>query len=202
MNTMSMKKTVLISLLATIGFLIMYLAFPLPLMPTFLTLDFSDLPALIGAIVLGPGAGIAIEAIKNVLHVLLVGSLTVVPIGELANFIAGSALILVCWFFYKRKPSFLSLAIGMVVGTLFMTAVMAVANYYIILPGYAMFLGISAESVISLSQAANHNINSLITYIVYGVMPFNLIKGIALTVLVLPVYARLKQSLKKNTATR
>ncbi|RYM06232.1 ECF transporter S component [Sporolactobacillus sp. THM7-7] len=195
-----MKKPVIISLLSALGFLIYYFAFPLPLFPGFLTMDFSDLPALVGAIALGPGAGIAIEAIKNILHVLLTGSLTVVPVGEISNFIAGSIFILVCWYFYKRRPSIFSLALGMVAGTLIMTVIMAVANYYIILPSYAIFLGFNVDSVISMSQAANRNITSLMTYIVYAIMPFNLIKGAALTLIMLPVYARLKNYLNKRAA--
>ncbi|RYL95642.1 ECF transporter S component [Sporolactobacillus sp. THM7-4] len=198
MNTFYLKKMVMISLLATIGFLIMYLAFPIPLFPGFLTMDFSDLPALVGAIVLGPGAGVAIEGIKNILHVLFSGSLTVVPIGEIANFAAGSTLILISWYFYHRKPSMYSLSLGMVIGTIIMTVIMSIANYYVIFPGYAIFLGYSIEMAVHQAQAANHGIHDLLTLIVYSIMPFNLIKGFALTVLIIPVYARLKNYLKKS----
>lgn len=178
----------------------MLIAFPVPMLPGFLTLDFSDLPALIGAILLGPGAGILIEAIKNVLHVLLSSSLTVVPIGEMANFAAGSILIVISWLFYRRHYSLLSLSLGMIVGTLVMTVIMSVANYYIIFPGYAFFLGFSVNAAVGAAQAANHSIHSLITLIVYGVMPFNLLKGVALTLLILPVCLRLKSFIGKRTA--
>lgn len=198
MSHVSLKKMVMIALLATIGFLIMLIAFPIPLLPGFLTMDFSDLPALIGALLLGPGAGVAIEAIKNILHVLLAGSLTVVPVGELANFAAGSILVLVSWYFYQRKPSMASLALGMILGTLVMTAIMSVANYYVIFPSYAVFLGFSVDMAISQAQAANHSINSLLTLIVYSIMPFNVIKGAALTMLIVPVYARLRNYLQRR----
>ncbi|WP_443029718.1 ECF transporter S component [Sporolactobacillus sp. KGMB 08714] len=199
MKQASLKKLVLVALLATIGFLIMLIAFPIPMMPGFLTLDFSDLPALIGTLLLGPGAGVAIEAIKNILHVLLTGSLTVVPVGEFANFSAGSILILVSWYFYHKRPSIASLAIGMVLGTVIMTAIMSVANYFVIFPGYALFLGFSVNMAVSQAQAVNHGIDSLLTLIVYSVMPFNIIKGAALTVLMIPVYTRLRNFLQKRS---
>ncbi|TGA97148.1 ECF transporter S component [Sporolactobacillus shoreae] len=188
----SLKKMILVSLLSAIGFLIMLIAFPVPMIPGFLTLDFSDLPALIGAMILGPIAGIAIELIKNILHVLLTGSLTVVPVGEMANFSAGSILILVSWLFYRKKRSLSALATGMIIGTLAMTIIMSVANYYLIFPGYALFLGFSINAAVSVAQSANHSIQNLLTLIVYGVAPFNLLKGIALTILIIPVFARLR----------
>ncbi|MCL1631085.1 ECF transporter S component [Sporolactobacillus sp. CPB3-1] len=196
----SLKKLVLISLLAALGFLIMLIAFPVPLLPVFLTLDFSDLPALVGALILGPGAGIAIEAIKNCLHVLLAGSLTVVPVGEFANFVAGSIFIVVTWLFYRRKSTALSLLAGMGTATLLMTVIMAVVNYYLVFPGYALFLGLSVDAAVGMAQSANRSIHSLLTLIVYGVMPFNLLKGIILTLIMLPVSARLKKFIQKRAA--
>lgn len=183
----------MVSLLSTIGFLIMYAAFPIPLFPGFLTLDLSDIPALIGAILLGPGAGVAIEGIKNILHVLLVGSLfTAVPVGELANFAAGTILILVCTWLFRKKPSVHMLAAGMIAGTLMMAIIMAIANYYVIFPSYAMFLGFSVSQAVAAAQAANHGIHNLLTLIVYSVLPFNLLKGLLLTCVMIPVYARLR----------
>lgn len=177
----------------------MLIAFPVPMLPGFLTLDFSDLPALIGAILLGPGAGILIEALKNILHVLLSSSLTVVPVGELANFTAGSILIIVSWLFYRRSYSLVWLSFGMIFGTLAMTAIMAVVNYFIIFPSYAFFLGFSIHAAVGVAAAANHSIHSLMTLIVYGVVPFNLLKGIALTIIMLPVCLRLKSFIARKS---
>ncbi|MFT8871723.1 MAG: ECF transporter S component [Sporolactobacillus sp.] len=199
-NYLSLKKLVLISLLAAIGYLIMLIAFPIPMLPGFLTLDFSDLPALIGAIILGPVAGILIETIKNILHILLSSSLTVVPIGELANLLAGSIMICMVCFFYHRSHSLLSLLTGMICGTLAMTLLMTIANYFLIFPGYALFLGVSEQSLVAGAQAANRSIHSLLTLVVYGVMPFNLLKGIVLTAIILPVCLRLRRFLDRHAA--
>ena len=58
-------------------------------MPAFLKFDFGEIPAVLAVMTLGPVAGIAVELIKNILHWLLSGSPTGVPVGEIANFTTG-----------------------------------------------------------------------------------------------------------------
>lgn len=71
MKNTKLSKLIKISLLAAIAYIIMYIAFPLPLFPAYLTFDFSDFPALLGTFSMGPLAGVAIELIKNLLHLVL-----------------------------------------------------------------------------------------------------------------------------------
>ncbi|MFC4619591.1 ECF transporter S component [Camelliibacillus cellulosilyticus] len=198
MKQASLRKNITVAILSAIAFLIMYIAFPLPLFPVFLQLDLSDIPAIIGAVLYGPLAGIIIEAIKNLLHYLIAGSATGVPVGEVANFLAGGLFIVTGTFLYRKRKTILSLIIGMVIGTLVMAVVMAIANYYIIFPSYAYFLGFSTDKMIELSKAANHSIHDLVTLIVLGVLPFNIIKGLIVSVIVVPIYMRLKPRLRAN----
>ncbi len=195
-NTNKLQRLIVISLLSALAFLIMYVAFPLPLFPVFLTIDFSDIPALVGAIMYGPIAGIGIEFLKNSLHYLIKGSGTGVPVGEFANFLAGSVFIFFMAWIYSKMRSAKGLVFGMIAGTITMTVVMAIANYYIILPGYSLFLGLSINDTISFAGQANKNITDLFTLIVYGIAPFNLIKGFLVAVLMVPLYQRLKPRLK------
>ncbi|WP_085521916.1 ECF transporter S component [Tuberibacillus sp. Marseille-P3662] len=197
MRQTSTQQLISTALLGSIAFIIYYIAFPLPLFPQFLTIDFSDLPAVIGAIMYGPVAGITIEALKNILHWLAKGNVTGVPIGEFANFLAGSILVVVTSFIYRRKQNKTGLVLGLITGTLLMAVAMAVANYYFIFPGYAMFLGVTIEQSINLAHTANSSIHSLMTLIVYGVTPFNIIKGLLLALIMMPVYLRLQDKMKK-----
>ena len=82
------------AMLSTVAYLLMMFDFPLPGFPAFLKIDFSEIPVLLGAIVFGPVAAIIIEALKNLIYYAIQGSMTGVPIGELANFIAGLLLVL------------------------------------------------------------------------------------------------------------
>ncbi|MFD2617161.1 ECF transporter S component [Terrilactibacillus laevilacticus] len=196
MKNTSLKKMIFIALLSTIGYLIMTIAFPLPLLPVFLTLDFSDIPALIGTVLFGPGSGIVIEAIKNLIHYIINGTPTVVPVGELANFVTGSILIVVFNLIFKKSRTTRSLTMGMLFGTILMTIIMTIANYYVIFPSYALFLGLSIDSAVAIAHSANHTIHNLFTLVILGVAPFNIIKGIILTIIMIPLYIRLKSYLK------
>lgn len=90
-------------MLASIRIVLYNLKFPLPFFPVFLTMDFSDIPALIGALVFGPGAGIIIQLLKNAADYLLHGSYAGLPVGQLANFLSGSLIVGLMGAFFKKK---------------------------------------------------------------------------------------------------
>ena len=95
-------------------------------------IDFSDVPALIAAIIFGPVAGVIVEAIKNILHYGIQGSLTGVPVGEIANFIAGCLFIGPAAFLFRKYRTVKSLTTGLMLGTITMALIMSVLNYIII----------------------------------------------------------------------
>lgn len=180
-NSQKLRQTVTVSVLSTIAYLLMMLNFPLPGLPPFLKIDFSDVPALLAAIVFGPVAGITVEAIKNILHYIIEGAMAGVPVDQAANFLAGLLFILPVSFLYKKIRSTKGLTIGLVVGTITMTVMMSILNYFIILPAYTFFLNAPA-----MSSAEARGL------IVAGIMPFNLIKGIVVTLLFIVLFSRLK----------
>ncbi|MFV2050906.1 ECF transporter S component [Metabacillus sp. YM-086] len=181
MNQSKVRKHVTVGMLSSIAYVLMMLDFPFPGFPVFLQIDFSDAPALIAAIVFGPAAGIMVEAIKNVLHYLIQGSATGVPVGQVANFIAGAIFILPSSYMFRRYKSLKGLLIGLVIGTLLMTTVMSVLNYYIIMPAYTLFLNSPAMTAEATKQL-----------VVASIMPFNFIKGILMTLIFLLIISRLK----------
>ena len=88
MKKFSVKALVAIGMLSSISYVLMLLNFPLPPFPNFLMIDFSDIPALIAALIFGPVAGILVELFKNILDYFMTGSATGVPVGNIANFVA------------------------------------------------------------------------------------------------------------------
>ena len=74
-----------VGMLSAISYVLMFLEFPLPmLIPEFVKMDFSDLPALIAAFSLGPVAGVLVGLIKNLLHLFNTHTLIqpfIVPLG-------------------------------------------------------------------------------------------------------------------------
>lgn len=82
-----LTKIIFLSLLSGSAFIIQIFDFPLSVFPTFLQIDFSEIPVLIGGLIYGPLAGILIELLKNVLHFIFSGSETgAIPLGQMSNF--------------------------------------------------------------------------------------------------------------------
>ncbi|MEI4830447.1 ECF transporter S component [Bacillus sp. FJAT-53711] len=182
---MKQKKSVVqmmsVAMLSSIAYLLMMLDFPLPGLPPFLQIDFSDIPALIAAIMFGPISGVIVEGIKNVLYYGIQGDLTGVPVGEVANFVAGCLFILPASLLFRKHRTVKSLTTGLMFGTIVMTVIMSVLNYFIIFPAYTWFLGQPAMSNGAMRQI-----------IVAGILPFNIIKGIIVTIIFVPLFSRLK----------
>ncbi|CAG9611731.1 Riboflavin transporter FmnP [Bacillus rhizoplanae] len=177
----SVVQMMSVAMLSSIAYLLMMLDFPLPGLPPFLQIDFSDVPALIAAIIFGPISGVIVEGIKNVLYYSIQGDLTGVPVGEVANFVAGCLFILPASLLFRKHRTVKSLTTGLMFGTIMMTVIMSVLNYFIIFPAYTWFLGQPAMSNDAMRQI-----------IVAGILPFNIIKGIIVTIIFVPLFSRLK----------
>lgn len=186
------KTNVLVktAMLSVIAFVLMMLESQIPFFPEFLKIDLSDLPALIAGLAMGPLAGVAVEAVKNILHLLMT---TTGGVGELANFMIGSSLVIPSAWIYQQRKSKLTAITGLAVGVAAMTVVGALANYYILLPFYSTFFPIDA--IIALSGKANPAIKDMGSLILYGIVPFNLFKGLVLSILTLAVYKRISRIL-------
>ena len=84
-------KLTMIAMLSAIAFVLMFLEFSVPIMPPFIKMDLSDLPALLGAFAMGPVSGVMICLIKNLMHLFLSST---GGVGELSNFILGACFVL------------------------------------------------------------------------------------------------------------
>ncbi|MDI3534090.1 MAG: riboflavin transporter [Thermosediminibacterales bacterium] len=184
------RTMVKLAVLSVVAFLLQYVDFPLPfLFPAFLKIDFSDVPALIGAFSLGPFMGVVIELLKNILHFIFKNETA--GVGEFANFITGASLVYVAGLYYFRKKSRTNALIGMILGTIFMAILMSVANYYVFLPLYEKFLGFPMSAIIQMGTAANPAITDLKTLVVIGILPFNIIKGAMICIITFLLYKKL-----------
>lgn len=177
MNSKKLRRLVLIAVLSSIATILMKLNFPLPVLPPFLKIDFGEIPALIAVMTMGPVAGISVEFFKNLLYWMLSGSPTGVPVGEIANFTTGLLFILPVYYIFNYAKTKKGLFAGLITGTVIMAFGMSVLNYYVFLPMYTYFLGM--EALVG---------PALYSFIVKGILPFNLIKGIILTVVMISLF--------------
>ena len=130
MKKMKVKALVSIAMLSSIAYILMLLNFPIPPFPNFLKIDFSDIPALIGALIFGPMAGVLIELFKNILDYFMTGSETGVPIGHFANFISGLLFILPTYYLYNKLKTKNGMTFALVVGTCLMAVIMSVLKLF------------------------------------------------------------------------
>ena len=185
-----------IAMLGAVATVLMLFEFPLPFIaPPFYELDFSEVPILVGAFAMGPLAGVAIEAIKILLNFVINGTITA-GVGEFANFILGCAFLLPASLIYRQKKTKKREIIGMALGTVIMTVAGCVMNAFVLLPAYGAAFGMPVDAFVQMGTAINKSINSLFTFAVLAVGPFNLIKGILDSVIVMLIYKRIRVILK------
>lgn len=197
MKKMSSKNLVLIAMLGALSFVIMYLEFPLPFIaPAVYELDFSEVPALIGTFAMGPVAGVLIELIKILLKILFKPT-TTAYVGEFANFVIGCSILIPAGLIYKYKRTKKGAIIGMAIGTLTMIIVGCLVNAYILLPWYANALFGSLDPIIKMGTEIHAGITNLFTFVVLTVAPFNLIKGVLVSILTFLLYKRVAGFMKK-----
>ncbi|MBA1336130.1 MAG: Substrate-specific component RibU of riboflavin ECF transporter [Firmicutes bacterium] len=177
-----------ISLLGVIGFIIMYIEFPIPLFPVFLKLDLSDMPALLGAFAIGPVAGVLVEVVKNVFHLVFKWGMDS-PVGELANFIVGSSFVFTAGLIYSKNKTRATAIKSMAAATVVMGIVGGLANYYILIPFYSKLFPL--DVIIDMGKQANSAVVDLKSLVIYGIVPFNLLKGLVLSAITFMVYKHL-----------
>lgn len=197
MNTLkNVNRLVKISLLVAMAFVLMLFEFPIPGFPPFLKFDLSDMPALIGGFALGPVAGVIVEGGKILLNLLFTGSATG-GVGEFANFIIGASFVWVATFIYHRNKCKKSALIGLVLGTIAMTIVGAVFNYFILIPLYATMYG-GMGAIIGMSAEGNSAISSLSGIIIIGITPFNILKGFMVSAITFASYKKVVPLINKE----
>ncbi len=182
------KTIAKIGILSALAALLMLLEFPLLFIaPFFYKLDFSEVMVLLGAFSMGPAAGIAIEAIKILLNFALDGTMTA-GIGELANFIIGCSFVVPAAIIYQRNKTKKNAIIGMMIGSISMTIVGALMNYYVLIPAYSAVM--SLDKIIAAGTEINPAITNLESLILLATTPFNFIKAVASSVIAFLLYKR------------
>ncbi|WP_226036039.1 ECF transporter S component [Aquibacillus saliphilus] len=188
MQSSKLLKLIVLALLGTMSLVLMFINFPLPFLPPYLKVDFSDVPALIAALLFSPIAGIAVEGIKNLLYLIYTGAGD--PIGVVANFFAGIMFVVPVAVLYHRFKGVKSLISGLVTGTIVMAIGMGILNYFVILPAYSMFMGWETMS----AQVKWWTV-------IAGITPFNALKGIIIAILFVPLFTKLRPWFEQKRAT-
>lgn len=190
-SSSNVKKIAQIGMLSAIAVVLMLFEIPMPFAPGFYKMDLSEVPVLIGCFALGPVAGITIELVKILLNFLIDGSVTA-GVGELANFLIGCSLCVPAGVIYKRNKSKTSAILGLAVGTMVMTVVGCVLNAYVLLPAYAVAFQLPIDALVEMGSVINGNITNVFTFVLFAVAPFNFLKGVVVSAIVLISYKKIR----------
>lgn len=205
----STRQLVTISLLSALAYVLMLIHLPFKFLG-FLEFEFSDIPAVIAALTYGPFAGVVVELVKNLIKALTAS--TTGMVGELANFLISSAYIIPVGLLYKlrmarklragndkvtspanreKSKSMIYMVIIFGIGTAALALVGALLNYYVMLPLYAKFLG-GMDAIVGIASSNVPAVKDLASLILLGITPFNIVKGIYISVIGYYTYRMLK----------
>ena len=188
------------AMLTAVAFVLQFVEFSIPIMPAFIKLDISDLPALLGTYALGPLYGVAIQLVKNILHLPFGSS---AGVGELSNFLLGAIFVLAAGLFYKHRKSRKTALWGSIAGAAAMALICLPLNYFVVYPAYVVIYGLPLEGIIGMYQAILGSIaniptgNALFNCLLVFNVPFTLFKGAINVVLCFLIYKPLSPILHK-----
>lgn len=186
------RKITAIGMLSAISFILMFLDVSIPmLIPGFVKLDISDLPALIGSFSLGPVSGIAICLVKNLLHLMRTST---GGVGELSNFILSATFVTIAGIIYKIKKGRKAALIGSILGAVAMAIISVFSNYYFVYPVYTHFLPL--DKILEEYKAINPNVKDLWDCLIWFNMPFTFFKAMLSVVLTFLLYKKISPIIK------
>lgn len=182
MQDRKLQKMTAVAVCAAMGVVLQMIAIPLiPAFP-FLKMDFSDIPVLVNMFVFGPLTGIATAFVRSTIHLLMTGFSPDNLVGDIASFLATTIFTLPIFYIFKRTEKYGFKLLGLFSGISLMTVFMSIANYFVITPLYLKVFGLDAQQMLGMDLGK---------YILYGVTPFNLIKGVIVSAVFLVLYAKL-----------
>lgn len=179
------------AMLSAVSFILMFFDFSVPFMPSFIKMDLSDLPELIGAFSMGPLCGVLVALVKNLLHLTIS---TTGGVGELSNFLLGAAFVLPAGLIYKHKKTKMFALFGAVSGAVIMGVFSIVSNYFMVYPFYYNFM--PKEAILGAYQAILPGMKSILQCLICFNMPFTMVKGFISVAITMLVYKPLSPIIK------
>jgi len=190
-QTFSVRFIAVTAMLSAVAFVLMFFDFSLPIIPSFIKMDISELPALVASFALGPVSGVLVCLIKNLIHLAMTST---GGIGEVCNFFLGAAFVLPAGLIYKAKKTKKNAIIGALVGAVVMGIFSVPLNYFLTYPVYYNFM--PKEVIIAAYQAINPKVETILQCLLVFNMPFTIVKGLLSAVITMVIYKPLSPILK------
>ena len=189
---LAVRYTVITAMFGALSFVLQLFEFPIPfIIPSFVEFDFSDLPALIASFSMGPISGVAVTLIKNVVHLTMT---TTGGVGEMANFLLTATFVGVAGLIYRFDKKRSGALIGSFSGAVAMSVLSVPINYFITYPIYYNFM--PKDAILAAYQAIFPWVGDIYTCLWFFNAPFNLLKGVVITLITFAVYKHISPLIK------
>ncbi len=190
---LNVRKMAVTAIMGAVATALMFLSFSVPLMPGFIKLDFSELPALVAAFSMGPLSGVAVCLIKNLVNLLFT---TTAGAGELCNFLMGATFVFPAGLIYKKLNTRKGALIASLSGSVVMAVLSLPINYFISYPAYVLFYGLTVPQILDMYRIINPGVETLFQALLWFNVPFTFIKGLCDVVLTFLIYKSLSPVIK------
>ena len=194
----SAKRLAKLGIFSAVSVILYLINIPLPfLFPSFLEINVSDLPILIGGFSLGPISGVIIALVRLLIKLPFSSTLCV---GELSDFINSLAFVLpasIIYYFNRTKKGAM---IGIVIGGLCSVGIALISNRFVVVPFYLeLFFKGDLETLVKVcSIIPNITTENFYTYYIFlAALPFNLLRVVIVSLITIIVYKRISNLLNK-----
>ena len=189
------RRVSYVAMFSAVAAVLHIIDFPLFFAPSFYKIDFSEISVLICAFYLGPVSGVVCELLKIILKLLIKGTSTAF-VGDFANFCVGCSMVLPAAIIYHCKKSKKSALIGLAIGTAVMTVFGSAFNAFYLIPKFSQLFHMPLDAIVSMGTAINPGITSVSTLVLFAVVPFNIVKGVIVSIVTLLLYKRVERLLR------
>ncbi|MBR5420342.1 MAG: ECF transporter S component [Lachnospiraceae bacterium] len=194
----STRKLVMIGMFSAVAVVLMLLEFPLPFLPAFYKLDFSELPVLVCGFAFGPASAVMTEFIKILVKLLIKGTSSAF-VGELANFVVGCSMALPAAAIYSFKKTKKGALVSLICGVVIMTVFGSFFNAVYLLPAFAaLYGGMPVSALVAMGAEVNPLVKegSIVSFVIFCTAPLNIIKGGLDAIVTMLIYKPLSPILK------
>lgn len=191
----NVRKMAMTAVLSAAAAALMFISFSVPVMPGFIKLDLSELPALVASFSLGPVSGVTVCLVKNLVNLLFS---TTGGVGELCNFLLGAAFVLPAGLVYKKWNSRAGALAGSLAGAALMAAFSLPLNYFVVYPAYSLFL--SMDQIVGMYRVINPGVKNLFDALLWFNVPFTFVKGLFSVLITFLIYKKISPLIKGKTA--
>ena len=197
---MSIKQMSMVGIMSAITIILYYFVkFNLPFFPPWLDIQVSELPALITGFAYGPFAGCLVILVR---FVIKLPSTITAGVGELADLILSISVVAISSLIYKKHRTMKGALFGTGIGVGVGVIISCFLNWLVLIPAYIYLAGFSIDLLVGMLSYLPFEVtreNFMLSYVLVGALPFNLVRFVLVYALTFLLYKRIHKLLKKIT---